>query len=190
MPSAWNIHSVHRCHRFLMFVQKKRRKKRKQFQLQLNQNDGTDRNLWKSLSVPAGIALESCVNNTCVPPKKVRHCKRKTDYGGKKKKKWAAWKCLVSPGKKKRGWPVTESAITKGKMRIKSVAGVRLQHSFSSKGYVKTVVAFSYCRKLNSCGKPSCVFVTQGCLTDFFFFFIGPIRDAGLCNAPSNWMNN
>lgn len=69
-----------------------------------NQNRGCDRNLWKSLSVPAWIALGSCVNNKCVTPKRcdilrVRHAMEK-------KRERSFWRALVVAWKR---CPVTES---------------------------------------------------------------------------------
>lgn len=60
LPSLWNIHFVH-CVTDLWCLHKLCSS-----QQQSNQNDGSNTNMWKSLSVPTGIALEPRLNNTCV----------------------------------------------------------------------------------------------------------------------------
>lgn len=88
---------------------------KKKLEPQLNQNDATDRNLWKSLSVPAGIALESRFNNTCVLPKRcdVANARQFVEKSERLERARVV-------GKKDGLWQ--ESSITKGKMRIKSHA--------------------------------------------------------------------
>lgn len=178
MPSAWNIDFVHWCHRFLMFVKKNK------LEPQLNQNDGTDRNLWKSLSAPAGIALESRFNNTCVLPKRcdVANARQFVEKSERLERARVV-------GKKDGLWQ--ESSITKGKMRIKSHAGA----GFTVASLVQKVMrGVELClvavwnwtpgEDLTPDPSPGAVWQAD------FFFPTGFIRDAGLCNAPSKWMNN